>query len=255
MIHIPLSTNIAVSFLVVILLIAPLQEKIFAWTYEDSSWWFGPSFEQLVGNLGITLTYPDSIYQGDDLEAAVTLEYIKNENAKSNYVIFSDIRIHVRDPLRTSQDIINSSENITSGIIKPGEQYSYLFTIPAHKLGNLTGEYAVDLSFTALFSQSTSLEIFDWDSGDYYLDGKISIEELPNIIVLVGAGKDQRELAVGIKRPYALINPVPVTIDDTSHNLTQASGLKMFFQQNSSHVISISDKIDLLPGIRAVFVS
>jgi hypothetical protein len=69
------------------------SQQIYAWTYEDSSWWFGPSFEQLVGNLGITLTFPDSIYQGDDLQAAVKLEYIKNENAKSNYVIFSDIRI------------------------------------------------------------------------------------------------------------------------------------------------------------------
>jgi hypothetical protein len=148
------------------------------WTYEDSSWWFGPSFEQLAGNVGVVFTYPDSVHPGDDLAVAVTLEYIKNENAKSSYVIFSDIRAHLRDVPRLGPDIAASAANVTSGIVRPGEQYSHVFTIPASELAGLNAtEYAIDVSFVALFSRSTSLEVFRWDSGGHYYDGSISAAE------------------------------------------------------------------------------
>ena len=239
---------------IVLLFIAPFQQ-VFAWTYDDSSWWFGPSFDQLAGNLGITISYPDLINRGDDLEVAVTLEYIKNENAKSNYVVFSNVQVHLRDSLRSGQDIATSSENATSGIINPGNRYSHLFTISSSRLANVSGEYAVDLSFTALFSRSTSLEVYSWDSGIHYLEGIVSSEELQNIVLANESGQKSQALVIGIKRPYALLNPVLVTIDGKAYNIADSHKLKVLLENDTSHTISVPEELPLVSGIRAIFVS
>lgn len=253
------------ALLLILLVFVPLLElpvqSVFAWTYEDRSWWFGPSFDQLAGNMGITMTYPDSIYPGDDLDVAISLEYIKNENARSNYVVFSDVMIHVRDAPRIEPfDVANSDGNISSSIIRPSERFTHVLTIPAPKLANMTPgqEYGIDLSFSAIFSRSTFLETHFWDSGLYYFDGTISAQELQNISVVPkssGVDNDKRMLVVTITRPYATIKPISVSIDGKSYSMESTNNVRAELSANRSHSITIPQEIELFPGTRAVFVT
>ena len=246
------------------LALAPFQQ-VSAWTYQDSSWWFGPSEIEPVGNLGITLSYPDSVYQGDELQVAVTLEYIKNENARSNYVLFSQVYVHVADQMRTNA-ILSSGGNVSSGIIRPGEYYSHLFRLDTSELSTDPGEYAIDLSFSALFSRSTALDDHVWHSAFYYNEGQIAADQLPNIAVLDRGGASgnnsestndgmNRQLTVGIKRPYTLIHPVRFSIDGVPYNLTEVGRLQFDFPANSEHEVAVPENIELVDGIQAVFVN
>lgn len=256
---------LSLPFLAGLVLVTCLVEA-HAWTYQDSSWWFGPDTD-IVGNVGISYSYPDWIYRGDTLEVGVTLEYIKNENAKSNYVLFSNIFVHVNDANRTIS-FVSTGGNVTSGIIRPGDNYSYLFKIPTSDLPAVESEYAVDLSFSALFSRSTSLDEHEWYSADYYHRGNIGSHQLPNIIVFErnvtdsaggetrteSSNIDNRQLTIGIMRPYTFIHPVTINVDGSPYSLTQDNRFWFLLPENTDHEVSVPETIELLDGIRAVFV-
>jgi hypothetical protein len=249
-----LSSAIVMIGCVVGSLLIPLE--VSAWTYDDNSWWFG-SEQNPVGNLGITYSYSDSVYLGETIEVAVTLEYIKNDNARSNYVIFTNVVVDVMDNLRSTY-VVGASANQSSGIIKPGEHVSYLLKIPSSGLAP-NNEYAVDLSFLALFSRSTSLDEHYWDSGVYLLSGYITPNQLPNIVILDRPTDETidntRELTIGIKKPYTFINPVNFTVDGSSYRLSEANRLTLPASYDTEHVVTVPDKIELVGGIQAVFVN
>jgi hypothetical protein len=248
----------------------------FAFTYESQDWWFAPEQQnQISGNIGIIFTYPDKIIKNDTMDVDVRLEYMKNENTRSEYVVFDDIKIHIRDlDSRFDNDLIYSY-NATSPILLPDGIFSNKFVIPTENI-NLQVEksYAVDLSFTVMFGRKTTLETFYWDSGEYFGNSIEERELKPFKVVDVKKNNSERELTIRVNKPFGFLIPLNVIIDNNTYNMIEdvininsknlTSNPYNSKSQNSSfetiHKIKVDSILPLLkqqdyPIIQARFVS
>jgi hypothetical protein len=60
------------------------SEKAIAWTYDDV-WWIGGDREsESAGNIRIIYSYPDQVEVDKPFNVSVTLEYVKDETARSS---------------------------------------------------------------------------------------------------------------------------------------------------------------------------
>lgn len=79
---------------------------------------FTRTTSQITGNIGIIFTYPDKVIKNDTIDVDLRLEYMKNENINSEYVVLDDIKIHIHDlhSRLDSNDLVTSS-NISSSMM------------------------------------------------------------------------------------------------------------------------------------------
>jgi len=259
----------------------------FGWTYSDNSWWFADDLGEPAGYMGMTVTYPDTVEVGKDLDVAITFEYIANDQASSDYVIFSNVRIHLSDTSdrESAEDLeeydIVSSENYTFPLLRPGERHSHIFSIHIPEVSEPVGtvgvaasdpsftsnesqpilfsnnDYALDWSFSAFFSRGAHLQVFQWDSSTHYYDGDILPEELPPITI-ISPGEDQhRNLVLRLQEPYSRIISVNATIDGDKQYPIEPNGTKLSFQPNTVHTVEIPQFIEFPSNnnVRAAFVN
>jgi hypothetical protein len=259
----------------------------FGWTYSNNSWWFADLRGEPAGYMGVTVTYPDTVEAGKDLDVAVTFEYIANDQASSDYVIFSNVRIHLSDTAdrESAEDLeeyaIVSSENYTFPLLKPGERHSHIFSIHIPESSEPVGtvevaapnssftsnesqpvlvsnnDYALDWSFSAFFSRGAHLQVHQWDSSTYYYEGKITPEELPPITIINPGESQHRNLVVRLQEPYSRIVPVNATIDGDKQYPIEPNGTKLSFQSNTVHTVEIPQFIAFPSNnnVRAAFVN
>lgn len=237
-------------------------EEIRALTYYDV-WWMGAENEALsAGNAHIMYTYPEIVQTGKPFQVGVTLEYIKDDSARANWVIFSNVSVNLRslpapDTQPNMADLLDTNEHLNSGIIYPGQQYSHGFTLIAP---TQPGRYMVVLTFNALFGPgSGAVGSFEFDTGAYYNQtsrdaGIIDLNESPPLIVQ----KDfavHRTLNIEFEEPYSQLNDVKVSIDNKNFSVLN-NEVKIPLPDNSSHIITVPREIYMLEdnGIRALFV-
>lgn len=258
----------------------------FGWTFSGRDWWFKNDLNDAAGYIGMTVTYPDIVEAGKYLDVAVTFEYLNNEKALSDSVIFSDVQVHLsnhsdRDSDEDIKDLaILNSEKLTFPLLRPGEQYSHVFSIYIPDVSEPVGtdaaapryssganqsqpillsnnEYALDWSFSPLFSLGPELRVYNWDSSYYYYEGRIEPEELPPITIIDPSENQHRNLVIRIQEPYDIITPVNVTIDGGKQYSVDPNGTKLSFQPNTVHTVEIPEFIAFPSNenVRAVFVN
>lgn len=191
-----------------------IHQFSYAFTYESQDWWFArEGGQEVTGDLGIIFTYPDTVMHNDPIDVTVRIEYMDNENARGEYAILDDLRVHLRNNNTRLDGDIASSEPVISPILRPGNNYSRTFSISTKDL--LVGNYyAIDLSFVAHFGIKTKLENYLWDSGEKY---GTSIEpwELKPLLVIDRNGTESKHLTLRVNKP-AGFGSVQVHIDNKS---------------------------------------
>jgi hypothetical protein len=194
----------------------------FAFTYESQDWWFAPEQQnQISGNIGIIFTYPDKVIKNDTMDVDVRIEYMKNENARSEYVVLDDLKIHIRDLDSRLDNDLESSTNITSPILLPDGIFSHKFVIPTENIEiQVEKSYAVDLSFTVMFGRKTILETYYWDSGEYF-GNSIETRELKPFKVIDKKNNPEKELTIRVNKPFGFFIPLNVTINNNIYNMTE----------------------------------
>jgi hypothetical protein len=258
----------------------------FGWTFSGRDWWFNNPANDIAGYVGMTVTYPDVVQAGESLDVAVTFEYLDNDKALSDSVIFSEVQVHLsnasdRDSGEDIKDVaILNSEKLTFPLLRPGEQHTHVFSIYIPEVSEPVGtvdaaqrsslganqsqpvllsntEYVVDWSFSPLFSLGPELRIYQWDSRYYYDEGKIDAEELPPITIIDPSENQQRNLVIRVQEPYDIIAPVNVTIDGDKQYSVLPNGTKLSFQPNTVRTVEIPEFIAFPSNenIRAVFVN
>jgi hypothetical protein len=240
-----------------------------AWTFEDRSFWYYTGAGTELAALAITFTYPDRLELGEALDVAVILEYVDNQLSNADYVIFSDIQVHLRNVSAREEigtkngnnyiDIreykplsIKSSNKTDSQVIKKGEQFLANFSLPTDGLD--ANYYSVDLSFRPLFSLGDGVIIMAWDSMYYLGEGTNLIEEdLPPIDIVQKDDDKSRELAISIIKPHGLIKPVEVLINSTPFNTTDGR-LEVNLTADTNYQIEVPAEIDVIDNeVKAVF--
>lgn len=281
------------SLIITILLLLAITNRFqddngtaFGWTYSGRDWWFTNQNNDVAGYTGMTVTYPDIVQVDEDLNVAVTLEYLDNDQASSDYVIFSDVQVHLsnasdRDSGEDIKELaILNSEKVTFPLLRPGERYSHVFSIHIPAVSEHVGtvaaapssssganqsqpillgnnEYAVDWSFSGIFSLGPELRVYQWDSSYYYYEEKIEPEELPPITIINSGENQYRNLVLRIQEPYSRIAPVNATIDGEKLYPIEPNGTKLAFQPNTVHTVEIPEFI-VFPSnnnVRAAFVN
>lgn len=251
----------SIFFLVIIFSLIFFLPNSFAFTYESQDWWFSPEQQsQITGNIGIIFTYPDKVIKNDTMDVDVRLEYMKNENINSEYVVLDDIKIHIRDlhSRLDSNDLVTSS-NISSSMMLPDEIFSHKFVIPTNSnVIQSEQSYAIDLSFTMMFGRKTQLETYYWDSGEYF-GNSIKPRELQPFKVIDNKNNSEKELTIRVNKPFGFFIPLNVTIDNKIYNLSndavtinsknlRENSLSNFENKNSNkvHYIKLNEWFPLL---------
>jgi hypothetical protein len=268
-----------------------IVDDVFAYTFH-TIWWLGYSPiatpDQSPGVLQIYYTYPDRVFVGQEFSVGVTLEYIKDDRALLDWLVFSRVSIGLKnysslsdyfsDPSRPRDgsqniddypdDLVNISDN-TSRLVSPGERYSYSFNITAPQI---PGKYVIFPRWNAFYGPGTTVtNSFNWDLDSYYNQtdrefGVMTPDEIPPIEVLEKNQENNSEnarLEVFINSPYSDIKPVEVIISNNEDarlaysNFTNSSGYAFFdLPVNSTNTITVPKIIDIIPNeIRAVFVN
>lgn len=242
-------------------------------TYKDT-WWLGyfqsSPPEQSAANLRLYYTYPDSVYTGQKFNVGITLEYIRDNTAKLNWIDFSNVSVGLRKYFSNYEtDISSRLRDSGSTLIKPGEYYNKSFTLTAP---NIRGKYVVVPAWNAFYGPGTTADnSFRWDLGSYYNHternvGVIYPNSYPPITVL---DKDQPKkeaiLKVEIDSPYGTINNktnVKITNIKTNipipySNCTGMENKKVCeLPINSTYAVEVNKTINLVPNsIRAFFVT
>ncbi len=235
-----------------------------AWTY-DTIWWLGHSptatEEQSSGYIHIYYTYPTTVQAGEEFDIGITLQYIKNEAVVTNWLLFTNVSVALRNyNFSDGQDLDISVDN-QSDLVRPGEFYSNSFSLKAPES---PGKYLVFPHWVAWFGPGTTvLENFDWDMESYYNQtqrefGIVYPEDMPEVDVLEqNDNENTRNLGIELDEPYNQIKPPIVTISNKTSktNLTLTEdGLSKSLPFGSSYDVIIPSIIEMQPGeIRAVF--
>jgi hypothetical protein len=220
--------------------------------------------------LRVYYTYPDSVYTGQKFNVGITLEYIKDNNAKVNWIDFSNVSVGLRKYYTNYQDDISVRlRDNDSILVKPGEYYHKYFTLTAP---NIKGKYVVFPAWNAFYGPGTTASNgFTWDLGSYYNQtereaGIVYPDDYPPITVIDRSEqKKEASLKVQIDPPYGTINNrTNIKIIDTKtnklieHSSCSGMGGKKICELpiNSSYSVEVDKTIDLVPNsIRAVFVT
>jgi hypothetical protein len=174
--------------LVGLIILEIFAENVFAYTFH-TIWWLGYSPnarpDQSPGVLQIYYTYPDRVFVGQDFRVGVTLEYLRDDRALLDWLVFSRVSMGLKDysslsdyfsdPSRPRDgsrnmddypdDLIHISENI-SRLVSPGERYSYTFNITAPQI---PGKYVIFPRWNAFYGPGTTVtNSFNWDLDSYY---------------------------------------------------------------------------------------
>lgn len=261
-----------------------IAKEALGWTY-DQIWWFGESQSDSAANVQIVYTYPDEVQIGKQFNVGLTLDYLKENEVRSSWIVFSNITFHLlanhSSSNATNLTIVNSSESKTSKLISAGEQYSLPFNLTApESLGN----YVLGLTLTAFFGPgSGSLQVYDWDTRDYYNQtwrdhGIIYPTDLPSIKVVKNesSGGLEYSLVVALQKPYFQLDPVTVEIssikkDEVKVDELPSSTVKvvngrvsipithgkatLHLPHNSFYNVRIPQFINMSEGIRAEFTN
>jgi hypothetical protein len=257
----------------VFILFSFAQQNTKGWTYT-TIWWLGYSPtsppDQSPANLRFYYTYPDSVYTDQKFNVGITIEYIKDSNAKLNWINLSNVSVGIRTYFSNyEKDVSTRLIDNGSTLIKPGEYYHKYFTLTAP---TAQGKYVVFPAWNAFYGPgTTAANDFRWDLGFYYNNternaGAISPEDYPPISVIDKSQlKKATSLKVEIDPPYGIINnktdikvietknKVPITYPNCSG--TQG-GKVCKLTINSAYTVEVNKTIDLSPNnIRAVFVT
>ena len=77
-----------------------LVNDVFAFTF-DTIWWLGysptASADESPGVLHIYYTYPDEVLVGQDFIVGVTLEYIRDDRALLDWMVFSRVSMGLKN--------------------------------------------------------------------------------------------------------------------------------------------------------------
>jgi hypothetical protein len=243
------------STLLLILVLANLgSQSGLAFTYQSQDWWFArEGRQQVTGDLGIIFTYPDTIIQNESIEVDVRIEYMNNENAAGEYAVLDELKVHLRDNSTRLEGEIASSEPVTSPILRPGDNYSQTFSIPAKNLP-LGNNYSIDLSFIVSFGIKTKLESYYWDSGEKF-GNSIEPWQLKPFSVIDRNSTESKYLTIGVNKP-AEFGIVQIFIDNKTfpiQNGTLVYEFKDNFSSNQTvntpnndHRIKIDEFVPLL---------
>jgi hypothetical protein len=256
-----------ILFLLAILLIL-LPDNIsggaLAWTY-DTIWWLGHSptatEEQSSGYVHIYYTYPTIIQAGEEFDIGVTLEYIKNEAVVTNWLLFNNVSIALRNYNHSDDEVLDISIDRHSHLVRPGESYSNSFTLKAPES---PGKYLVFPHRVAWFGPGTTvLENFDWNMESYYNQtqrefGVIYPEEMPAINVTEQQdNKNMRKLSLELDEPYNQIDPPNIIISNKTlktNSILTENGLSFSLPFGSFYDVTIPNIIEMQPDkIRAIF--
>ena len=258
------NTIFIIGILFIIFLL--IQQNTYAFTYK-TIWWLGylPNSppEQAPANLRLYFTYPDRVYAGQKFGFGMTIEYIKDKNAKLNWILFSNVSVGIRDYASAhSSDIKRYTDYNDSTLIKPGEFYSKSFTFTAPKS---PGKYLLFPAWNAFYGPGTTAAInFQWDMDAYYDrpdrdEGNISPDTYHSISVVdrnsLTNKKESSALSVKVDPPFGNIKPFDVRISNKTYTATNG-GISIELPVNSNYSVRIPRIIDIVPGnIRAVFVN
>jgi hypothetical protein len=256
------------------------QESVMAATFY-SQWWLGywqdAPPEQSAGRLNIYYTYPDRVFTDQNFSVGVTLEYVKDQRALLDWMVFSRISVGLKDVaelgkpnLQVYPDDLSVVRDNTSRLVTPGEQYSYSLTLTAPQS---PGGYVIFPRWNVFYGPGTTVNNnFYWRMESYYnqTDRQFGViepeDELPTIKVLERSDQNIVEnaiLNVFVNSPYSAIKPIEVQVwntEDPNHkyrDFTNRSGLVFFdLPINSTYAVTVPGIIDIIPGkIRAVFVN
>lgn len=244
-----------------------------------TNWWLGywnnAPPEQSAGLLYVYYTYPDTVFSGQNFSVGITLQYVKDNRAILDWIVFSRLSVGLKDILELGDpdffppDMRNATDN-TSRLVRPGEQYSYSLTLDAP---STPGEYVIFPRWNAFYGPGTTANYnFDWRMEYYYNQtwrrfGVIDpVDELPPIKVIEQNRKNtitNANLTVFINSPYSSIKPIEVIATSkentgfTYHQPTEVGGSAWFhLPLNSTYSVGVPGIIDIVPGkIRAVFVN
>jgi hypothetical protein len=259
--------------IMIIIFFVSLHQNTTAWTFKDI-WWLGyfPNSppEQSAASLCLYYTYPDSVYTGQKFNVGITLEYIKDSNAKVNWIDFFNVSVGLREYFSNYENDISSRlRDNGSTLVKPGEYYHKYFTLTAP---NIQGKYVLFPAWNAFYGPgTTAANGFRWDLGIYYNHternaGIIYPSEYPPITVIDKAElKKEASLKVQIDSPYGNINnktniiitnaktKVPIEYPTCSG----IEGKKVCeLPINSTYTVEVNNTIDLVPNsIGAIFAT
>lgn len=242
-------TTVGICLVFILSILLPsllLLQNGYAFTYQSQDWWFAREQQsQVTGDLGIIFTYPDRIIQNDTIDVNVRIEYMNNENARGEYAILDDMKIHVRNNNTRLNGDIGYSENVTSPILRPGETFFHTYSIPTQhmdlQLGNL---YAIDLSFIVSFGEKTKLETYYWDSGEKF-GNSIEPQELRPFELVAKNSTRGNELTLRINTPFGLLRSIEVLVDNKPFVMQQGV-ITSEFQDKSGKNITLNENTKAL---------
>lgn len=256
------------------------QENAMAATFY-TQWWLGywkdAPPDQSAGRLNIYYTYPNRVFAGQNFTVGITLEYVKDQRALLDWVVFSRVSVGLKNiselgepNLRVYPEDLSVARDNVSRLVIPGEQYSYSLTLSAPQS---PGEYVIFPRWNVFYGPGTTVNNnFDWRMENYYnqTDREFGVvepeDELPAIEVLERSEQksvDYANLDVFINSPYSSIRPIEILVADIEDsnlkysNSTNRNG-RAFFDVpiDSTYAVTIPGIIDIVPGkIRAVFVN
>jgi hypothetical protein len=238
------------------------KQKVFGSTYYDV-WFLGLTAEgQTPADAHVIYTYPDRVQAGKAFNVGVTLEYINDKSARSNWVLFSNVSINLRAVEHPNgPDLPNGSAHDTSRLIGRGEGYSHSFSLVAPNSSR--EKYLVFLTFNAFSSPEGvgSIAEFFFRASAHYNNsngpGYIDPNKLPPITVIDKENQTSRkqgQLIVEIEKPYGYITPIKVKIDNANYyNLVNGIG-EIPLASGSTHSVSVPPILDIVKDkIHAVF--
>lgn len=238
-----------------------LIQNVYAFTYESQDWWFAQEQQEdePTAELGIIFTYPDRVIENDTIDVNVRIEYMDNEDAQAEYAILDDVTIHVRDnKTRLDGDIYSSNGNERSPVLRPGEIFNHTYSIPTQDNRLQPGNfYAIDLSFTVVFSMKTKIETYYWDSGEKF-GYSIEPQELKPFELVARNNTQGNELTLRINRPFGLFEPISIRIDDQIFDVEGGARTIVLGPNSIANITIIDETIPFLGHeklMRAKFAS
>jgi hypothetical protein len=180
------------------------QETVMAYTYF-TQWWLG-YFENAgpgdsAGVLNIYYTYPNSVFVGQNFSVGITLQYVNDQRAVLDWIVFSGVSVGLKDILELGDpsvfpdDISSSIVDNRSRLVTPGQQYSYSLTLAAPQS---PGKYVIFPRWNAFYGPGTTVDNnFDWKMEYYYNQSEFREfgvvepeDELPSIDVIERKGQN-----------------------------------------------------------------
>lgn len=279
-----LFTIILISFAFLNYIIDVPAYPIFGYTY-NTIWWLGSEEDsnpdESPAVLSIYYTYPDSVFSGQNFTTGVTFQYLKDNRALLDWIVFSKVSVGIKnyselvnyfsnytDENDYPEDIDRSYKNI-SKLVSPGQQVSYSFTM---KAPTTAGKYVIFPIWNAFYGPGTTVtNSFDWNLEYYYNQtqreyGGQHPDRIPPIEIISRDSQNplmNASLDVLINSPYSSIKPIKINVTSISTEVddyslfTNSIGYALFnLPVNHTYILSVPKVIDIVEDkIRAIFVN